>query len=155
MNKQYLKKRHNVWWLRIRIPAKAKEIMGKTELWKNLKTSDLAEANRKKHKEIGLMHEEIAQSLRDEEGKVDKISKEVQIIKYAEYLREATVSVGDRDYDGEKDYSDDCSIILGQLLEGELCDIYGSEEAEAILYSHNPQYEGKEPDKLAEKYFFV
>ena len=55
MDKQYLRKRHNVWWVRMRIPAEDKEIMGKTELWKNLYTKDLAEANRKKHTEIGLM----------------------------------------------------------------------------------------------------
>ena len=65
MDKQYLRKRHNVWWVRMRIPAKAKDILGKTELWKNLYTKDLAEANRKKHTEIGLMYEEIAQAKRN------------------------------------------------------------------------------------------
>jgi integrase len=146
MNKQYLKKRHNVWWLRIRIPANAKEIMGKTELWKNLKTRDLAEANMKKHKEIGLMYEEIAQALRDYEGIADKLSKEVQISKYAEYLREAKITSGGNDIE-------DTSIIKRDLLEGKLEKVYGSKVAEAILHSDDPQWEGKEPDALVGKNF--
>ena len=146
MNKQYLKKRHNVWWLRIRIPANAKEIMGKTELWKNLKTRDLAEANMKKHKEIGLMYEEIAQALRDYEGIADKLSKEVQIYKYAEYLREAKITSGGNDIE-------DTSIIKRDLLEGKLEKVYGSKVAEAILHSDDPQWEGKEPDALVGKNF--
>ena len=50
--------------------------MRKTELWKNLHTTDLLEANRKKHKEIALMIEDIAQAKRNYEAKADKISKE-------------------------------------------------------------------------------
>ena len=92
MDRHYLRKRHNIWWVRIGIPKKYQVIIGKTEFWKNLYTSDLAEANRKKHTEIGLMHGEIAQAKRDYEGKVDKLSKEVQISKYAEYLREAKIT---------------------------------------------------------------
>ena len=68
----------------MRIPAKAKDILGKTELWKNLYTKDLAEANRKKHREIGQMYEEIDQAIRDYKGIADKLSREVQISKYAE-----------------------------------------------------------------------
>ena len=47
----------------MRIPTKAKEIMGKTELWKNLYTADLFESNSKKHKEIDLMYKGIAQAI--------------------------------------------------------------------------------------------
>ena len=135
MDKQYLRKRHNVWWVRIRIPAKAKDILGKTELWKNLKTTDLAEANRKKHKEIGLMNEKIDQVTKDYEGKADKLSKEVQISKYVEFLREAKITSGGKEID-------DTSLIKQDLLEGKLDEVYGSKEAESILYSYDPQWEG-------------
>jgi len=154
MDKQYLRKRHNVWWVRMRIPAEDKEIMGKTELWKNLYTKDLAEANRKKHTEIGLMYEEIAQAKRNYEGMKDKLSNEVQMYKYAEYIQQSTVSEGDRyDYDGEKDYSDDHSIVLGNLQEGKLDELYGSKEADAILHGDDQQWEGQEPNSLAKKNF--
>jgi len=147
MDKQYLKKRHNVWWLRIRIPANAKDILGKTELWKNLKTSDLAEANRKKHKEIGLMYEEIEQAKRDYEGMVDKLSKEVQISKYAEYLREANITSSDPE---KEDY---LGAVKLELLEGKLDKLYGSKKADAILHSDDPQWEVQEPNSLAKKNF--
>ena len=145
MDKQYLRKRHNVWWVRIRIPAKAKDILGKTELWKNLKTTDLGEANRKKHKEIGLMYEEISLATKDYEGKADKLSKEVQISKYAEYLREAKITTPEKDAD--------TSVIKLDLLESKLIEQYGFNEAQAILYSDDPQWEGKEPNTLAKKNF--
>ena len=147
MDKQYLKKRHNVWWLRIRIPANAKDILGKTELWKNLKTSDLAEANRKKHKEIGLMYEEIEQAKRDYEGMVDKLSKEVQISKYAEYLREANITSSDPE---KEDY---LGAVKLELLEVKLDKLYGSKKADAILHSDDPQWEVQEPNSLAKKNF--
>jgi integrase len=147
MDKQYLKKRHNVWWLRIRIPANAKDILGKTELWKNLKTSDLAEANRKKHKEIGLMYEEIEQAKRDYEGMVDKLSKEVQISKYAEYLREANITSSDPE---KEDY---LGAVKLELLEVKLDKLYGSKKADAILHSDDPQWEVQEANSLAKKNF--
>ena len=147
MDKQYLRKRHNVWWVRMRIPAEDKEIMGKTELWKNLYTKDLAEANRKKHTEIGLMYEEIAQAKRDYEGMADKLSKEVQISKYAEYLREANITSSDPE---KEDY---LGAVKLELLEGKLDKLYGSKKADAILHSDDPQWEVQEPNSLAKKNF--
>ena len=80
MDKQYLKKRHNVWWVRMRIPSDAKEIIGKDEFCRNLHTTDLHEANIKKHKEIASMLEEIEQAKRDQKARSDKLSKEDEII---------------------------------------------------------------------------
>ena len=145
MDKQYLKKRHNVWWVRIRIPAEAKEIMGKTEMWKNLYTTDLLEANRKKHKVIGLMYEEVEQAKRDFEGKKDKLSKEVQISKYAEYLREADIITPGDD--------DDRKLITLELLENKLIELHGLKNAHEILYGDEQQWEDKKTNSLAKKIF--
>ena len=145
MDRHYLRKRHNIWWVRIGIPKKYQVIIGKTEFWKNLYTSDLAEANRKKHTEIGLMHGEIEQAKRDYEGKVDKLSKEVQISKYAEYLREANITTPKND--------DDTSVIKLELLESKLIDLYGLKKAHEILYGDEKQRKGKEPNTLAKKNF--
>jgi len=145
MDKQYLKKRHNVWWVRMRIPSDAKEIIGKNEFCRNLHTTDIYEANIKKHKEIASMLEEIAQAKRDYEGMADKLSKEVQISKYAEYLREANITTPEND--------DDTSVIKLDLLEGKLIEKYGLKEAQAILHSDDPQWEGQEPNSLAKKNF--
>ena len=145
MDKQYLKKRHNVWWVRMRIPSDAKEIIGKNEFCRNLHTTDIYEANIKKHKEIASMLEEIEQAKRDYEGMKDKLSKEVQISKYAEYLREANITMPKND--------DDTSVIKLDLLEGKLIEKYGLKEAQAILHSDDPQWEGQEPNSLAKKNF--
>ena len=145
MDKQYLKKRHNVWWVRMRIPSGAKEIIGKNEFCKNLHTTDLYEANIKKHKEIASMLEEIEQAKRDQKAKSDKLSKEDQITRYSKKLRESKVSTDERFADPR--------IAKLEMLEGKLEQLYGSEEANAILHSDNPQWQGKEPDSLAKKNF--
>ena len=145
MDKQYLKKRHNVWWVRMRIPSDAKEIIGKNEFCKNLHTTDLYEANIKKHKEIASMLEEIEQAKRDQKAKSDKLSKEDQITRYSKELRESKVSTDERVADPR--------IAKLEMLEGELEQLYGSEEANAILHGDDPQWQGKEPDSLAKKNF--
>ena len=91
------------------------------------------------------MLEEIQQAKRDFEGKKDKLSKEAQIFKYAEDLREAKITTSEND--------DDTSVIKLELLEGELYKQYGSKEAEAILHGDDPQWEGQEPNTLAKKNF--
>ncbi len=83
----------------MRIPSDAKEIIGKNEFCRNLHTTDIYEANIKKHKEIASMLEEIEQAKRNYEGMKDKLSKEVQISKYAEYLREAKITTPEKDAD--------------------------------------------------------
>ena len=147
MDKQYLKKRHNVWWVRMRIPSDAKEIIGKNEFCRNLHTTDIYEANIKKHKEIASMLEEIQQAKRDYEGMADKLSKEVQISKYAEYLREANITSSDPE---NEDY---LGAVKLDLLEGKLDKLYGSKKADAILHSDDPQWEVQEPNSLAKKNF--
>ena len=91
--------------------------MRKIELWKNLHTTDLLEANRKKHKEIALMIEDIAQAKRNYEAKADKTSKEDQITRYAEDLRESTVSEGGSVLDQR--------LAKLEMLEGKVYEQYG------------------------------
>ena len=56
IEKRYLYKRHNVYWVRVRVPDSVRDIVGKCQLSKNLYTKDLAVANRIKHKVvIGMM----------------------------------------------------------------------------------------------------
>ncbi|SVB53306.1 uncharacterized protein METZ01_LOCUS206160 [marine metagenome] len=129
----------------MRIPSDAKEIIGKNEFCRNLHTTDLYEANIKKHKEIASMLEEIQQAKRDYEGIADKLSKEVQISKYAEYLREAKITTSEND--------DDTSVIKLELLENKLIDLHGLKKAHVILYGDEKQRKGQEPNSLAKKNF--
>ena len=145
MDKQYLKKRHNVWWVRMRIPSDAKEILGKDEFCRNLHTTDLYEANIKKHKEIASMLEEIQQAKRDFEGMKDKLSNEFQISKYSEYLRDANITTSGND--------DDDSLIKFELLENQFIELHGAKKAHKILYGDEKQWEEKETNSLAKKNF--
>ena len=52
MDTKHLKRRYNVYWVRVWVPEPVREILGKSELWKNLYTTDLAEANTKKHRVV-------------------------------------------------------------------------------------------------------
>ena len=79
MEKRYLYKRHNVYWVRVRVPDKVRDIVGKTQLTKNLYTTDLAEANRKKHKIVSEMKQEIHFAERKIDGSLASLSKEDQI----------------------------------------------------------------------------
>jgi hypothetical protein len=42
MEKSFLYRRHNVYWVRVGVPDKVRDIVGKTQLSKNLSTTDLA-----------------------------------------------------------------------------------------------------------------
>ena len=71
MDKQHLKKSHNVYWVRVWVPKPVRGILGKSELWKNLYTTDLAEANTKKHRVVAELMEVIEQAKRDLDGTLD------------------------------------------------------------------------------------
>ena len=75
----------------------------------------------------------------------DKLSKEVQISKYAEFLREAIITTSDND--------DDTSVIKLELLESKLIDLHGLKKAHEILYGDEKQRKGQEPNSLAKKNF--
>ena len=57
MDKRYLWKRSNVYWVRVRVPDDVRDIIGKCQLSKNLYTKDIEEANRTKHKVVSGMME--------------------------------------------------------------------------------------------------
>ena len=83
MDKQHLKRRHNVYWARVWVPKPVRGILGKSELWKNLNTTDLAEANTKKHRVVAELMGVIEQAKRDLDGTLDKVSREEKLKEFA------------------------------------------------------------------------
>ena len=73
------------------------------------------------------MNEKIGLATKNYEGKADKLSREVQISKYAEYLREAKKTTPETDAD--------TSVIKLNLLEGSLDEIYCRNEFIATCVS--------------------
>ena len=59
IDKKHLWKRSNRWWVRVKVPDKVRHILMKRQLTKNLYTSDLQEAIRRKHKVVAMLKEQI------------------------------------------------------------------------------------------------
>ena len=72
---KYLWKRHNVYWVRVRVPNSVRHIIGKSELSKNLYTKDLLEANRLKLREVNKFKEEIYLAQKEHERKCKSKSR--------------------------------------------------------------------------------
>jgi integrase len=140
MEKSYLYRRHNVYWVRVRVPDKVRDIVGKTQLSKNLSTTDLSEANRKKHIVIAELKQIIHLAEKKIDGTFASLSKEDQIRELALEFRPSS-----------KDNSEDLDFILTDIIENKVLEIYGEKESDAIFNSHHPEWKGKDPSPKAVK----
>ena len=137
MDTKHLKRRHNVYWVRVWVPEPLRGILGKSELWQNLYTTDLAEANRKKHRVVAELMEVIGQAKRDREGTLDKVSREEKLKEFAlEYTRESDVAKNDKDEDVED--------LFEEAIEAEIYKLYGDKDGEAIINHTHPESDGSE-----------
>ena len=140
MGKSYLYKRHNVYWVRVRVPDKVRDIVGKTQLSKNLSTTDLSEANRKKHIVIAEFKQRIHFAEKQIDGTFASLSKEDQIRELALQFRPSS-----------KDNSEDLDFILTDIIEHKVSELYGEKESNAIFNSHHPEWKGVNPNPKAVK----
>ena len=62
MDTKNLVQRYRTWYVRVVVPPALKAIVGKREITRSLQTSDLKEANRKKHRVLADIHETIARA---------------------------------------------------------------------------------------------
>ena len=122
MDKQHLKRRYDVYWARVRVPDSVRGIIGKSELSKNLYTTDLAKANRKKHRVVAELIKVIEQAKRDLEGTLDKVSR-------VEKLREFALDFR-RESDAAKNYvEEDLEDFFEEAIEAKVYELYGAKEA--------------------------
>ena len=122
MDKQHLKRRYDVYWARVRVPDSVRGIIGKSELSKNLYTTDLAKANRKKHRVVAELMEVIEQAKRDLEGTLDKVSR-------VEKLREFALDFR-RESDAAKNYVEEAlEDFFEEAIEAKVYELYGAKEA--------------------------
>ena len=125
MDTKHLKRRHNVYWVRVWVPEPVREILGKSELWQNLYTTDLAEANRKKHRVVAELMDVIEQAKRDLDGTLDTVSREEKLKEFAlEFTRESDAT----NNNDEEDVED----FFEEAIEAEIYKLYGDKEREAI-----------------------
>ena len=126
MDKQHLKRRYDVYWARVRVPDSVRGIIGKSELSKNLYTTDIAKANRKKHRVVAELMEVIEQAKRDLEGTLDKVSR-------VEKLREFALDFR-RESDAAKNYVEaDLEDFFEEAIEAKVYELYGAEEASLAI----------------------
>ena len=122
MDKQHLKRRYDVYWARVMVPDSVRGIIGKSELSKNLYTTDLAKANRKKHRVVAELMEVIEQAKRDLEGTIDKVSR-------VEKLREFALDFR-RESDAAKNYvEEDLEDFFEEAIDAKVYELYGAKEA--------------------------
>ena len=119
MDKQHLKRRYDVYWAKVRDPDSVRGIIGKSELSKNLYTTDLAKANRKKHRVVAELMEVIEKAKRDLEGTLDKVSR-------VEKLREFALDFR-RESDAAKNYvEEDLEDFFEEAIEAKVYELYGA-----------------------------
>ena len=142
MDKQRLKRRHIVYWVRVWVPKPVRGILGKSELWKNLYTTDLAEANTKKHRVVAELMEVIEQAKRDLDGILDKVSREEKLKEFAlEYTRESDAA---KNYDEE-----DVEDFFDEAIEAKIYELYGDKDGEGILNFGHPESDASEKNPSA------
>ena len=103
MDTKYLWKRHNTYWVRVRVPDSVRHLIGKAELSKNLYTKDLAEANRLKHKEVSRLMKQIDLAKRRLDGSTHPPSKEEILREFASSMRDLQENAIDADLDDIQD----------------------------------------------------
>jgi len=143
MEKSYLYRRHNVYWVRVRVPDKVRDIVGKTQLSKNLSTTDLSEANRKKHIVIAELKQIIHLAEKKIDGTFAALSKEDQIRELALEFRPSS--------EDDLDNLDNLDNAFQNSLENKALELYGEEEFDAIFNSHHHSWKGKDPNPKAVK----
>jgi integrase len=62
MDTTHLKLKHRTWFVRLRVPPTLQTIIGKTEVLQSLKTHDLKQANKLKHRVIAEMQESFTRA---------------------------------------------------------------------------------------------
>ena len=109
-------------WARVRVPDSVRGIIGKSELSKNLYTTDIAKANRQKHRVVAELMEVIEQAKRDIEGTLDKVSR-------VEKLREFVLDFR-RESDVVKNYvGEDLEDFFEEAIEAKVYELYGAKES--------------------------
>ena len=141
IEKRYLYKRYNVYWVRVRVPDSIRNIIGKTEINKNLHTTNLSEANSKKHKVVAEIMQKFYIAKRKRDGTLASLSKEDQV-------REVALEFRPSSEDDLKNL-DNIDEAFQATLENKILEKYGQKDLDAIFNSHHPDWKGKEPNPKA------
>ena len=108
----------------------------------------MQEAIRRKHKAVALLKEQIYLAEKRIDGTYEALSKEEQLLHSGLESRINSEINPEAGYDPGKESSE---FIFEDNYEDSVNRIYGNKDAESILYSHLPGYDGPSPKKMNEK----
>ena len=114
LEKRHVRRRYNVYWVRVKVPDKVRHVIGKRELQKNLFTTSLIEANKRKHKVVAEFKEMIHHAEMRISGKFHELSKEDQIRQVAFEYRKL-------DENNNSDFQQTFNVVF----EAEVSGMYG------------------------------
>ena len=135
LEKRHLRRRYNVYWVRVKVPDKVRHIIGKRELQRNLFTTSLIEANKRKHKVVAEFKEMIHHAEMRNSGEFQELSKEDQIRQVALEYRKF-----------DENSNSDFQQTFNDVFEAEVSGIYGEKEADIIFNHTHPQWTGDHPE---------
>ena len=140
MDKSYLWKRHNIYWVRVRVPDKVRSIIRKSELSRNLYTSDLSKANNIKHSVIAEFKQEISRAEQQIDGSTDHLTIEDRLKEVAREFRSQS-----------DESSQDRESAFDDAIQKKVLELYGQRESEAIFNSHHHDWNGQDAPEKALK----
>ena len=123
MDGKYLVQKGRTWYVRLAIPKKVQDILGKQEFVQSLKTKDFHEAKLLKHKYLDRYAQMISVAKRQ---LVSNRSKEDQ-------LRECGLML--RQFNEKEPLTDDS--WNSDVLESKLVELWGPEVAHSVLNGHH------------------
>lgn len=135
LEKRHLRRRYNVYWVRVKVPDKVRHVIGKRELQRNLFTTSLIEANKRKHKVVAEFKEMIHHAEMRISGEYHELSKEDQIRQVALEYRKL-----------DENSNSDFQQTFNDVFEAEVSGIYGEKEADIIFNHTHPQWTGDHPE---------
>jgi integrase len=119
MSTSNLKLQHRTWSVRLKVPRALRHIVGKAELFRSLKTRDIREANRLKHRVLADLHAELSRLAVEATLPKDKAE---YVLATARTLREAVVNGESTEQNAE--------AALAHALEAHLRHHGGEDEAQ-------------------------
>ena len=127
MDKKYLYQRHQTWWVQVRVPPSIQDVIGKKQLYRNLKTTDINEAVHLKYSVVGELKAQIASAKKSIK---QESTKEDQLLETARLLKEQQAD----------------SMVSSEILEQTVYKIFGDTTADSLFNYYPAGLESDEVD---------
>ena len=115
------------WWVQVRVPPSFQDVIGKKQLYRNLKTTDINEAVHLKYSVVGELKAQIASAKKSIKH---ESTKEDQLLETARLLKEQKAD----------------SMVSSEILEETVYKIFGDNTADSLFNYYPAGLESNEVD---------